>query len=476
MERKYKKIFVVIILLVLIFIGTFSYIQIRKWQTRVLISGYQDNIKDNIEYIDVNIHGVERNLLSIARNPVVQKILLGKYENFLQAKNEMNGYVEVSLWNLVTSSSSYIKGLVIYSYKDIPDIGHFVQSGAGLERVKWYKTINETKKRVLYADEGNLYMVYPIFRLNSFDIIGAIKVSINIERITTLLDNSASNKGWQLSLDDTILAHKLKYKNGIILKNMSKKTGIGLKYFINDKYVRKATLVIFVLLLISCILIMVLFIYYNSRLTKEHNKILDEKKKQEYQQQLVLKAQINPHFLYNIMSMINWKAKACGQEEISNICRELSGFYRTALNKGKDEITIEEELLNVESYLKLKLNLSETPFRYEISCPVNLKKMRIINFILQPIVENAILYGIGPLDGSGFIRIKVYTENKILCISVTDNGINEGLNQEQFFKNVDGYGIRNVHERIELKYGKGFGVFLNLKQGETEVILKLKHI
>lgn len=199
MEDRYKRIFAIIVAFALIIIGTFSYGEIRNKQTEGLINGYKDSLSDNLAYIDADIEGVERTLLSIVRNPIVQKVLLNKYDSYIKAQNEISGYVEVYFWHLITSTNSYIKELDIYSYKSIKDVGNFIHSNKEITKTHWYEKLNKERKRIIYTENGGLYLVYPVYRVNAFNMIGAIKVKLKEENLTALLENSASDKGWQLS-------------------------------------------------------------------------------------------------------------------------------------------------------------------------------------------------------------------------------------------------------------------------------------
>ena len=169
-----------------------------------------------------------------------------------------------------------------------------------------------------------------------------------------------------------------------------------------------------------------------------------------------LQAQINPHFLYNTLSLINWKALAAGEEDISRMTLALSTFYRTALNRGRNVLQVETELSNTRAYLEIQSMLHDGDFDYEIEAQTEILQCESLNLILQPLVENAIHHGIEEkTDGRGKITVRGWKEDNCVWFMVEDNGV--GMEQEVADKILTmeskGYGVRNVDERIRLCYG-----------------------
>lgn len=182
-----------------------------------------------------------------------------------------------------------------------------------------------------------------------------------------------------------------------------------------------------------------------------------------------LQSQIKPHFLYNALSNINWLAIQSGQDEISRITSTLTSFYRTTLNNGKDFTVVENEINNIKSYLEIQCINSEVELDISYDVDENTLKCEMINFILQPLVENALIHGI--YEGSkevGCITISVKQEDSDIVFRVIDNGI--GMSQEQvgalLIKDKGGYGIKNVHERIQLQYGETYGISVRSELGK----------
>ncbi|OPJ60023.1 sensor histidine kinase [Clostridium oryzae] len=190
-----------------------------------------------------------------------------------------------------------------------------------------------------------------------------------------------------------------------------------------------------------------------------------------------LQAQINPHFLYNSLSIINWRALRIHANDISQMAQLLSNFYRTTLNKGKNITTIADELLNVESYINIQLIMHSNSFDVDYKIDTSLQLCQMPNLMLQPLVENAILHGIeNKLDGRGKITIICERVDKCILFHVNDNGI--GISEDQIpylLQNQSkGYGLKNVNDRAKLIYGDTYGLTIESTANiGTSIILKI---
>lgn len=190
-----------------------------------------------------------------------------------------------------------------------------------------------------------------------------------------------------------------------------------------------------------------------------------------------LQTQINPHFLYNTLSIINWKALQIDAMEISQITNTVSRFYRTVLNKGRDFIPVRNELENAKDYMHIQSIMHN--YNFDFSCEVEEALLRydMINLIFQPILENALEHGIDQLrKGSerGRIVLRGYMIGEDLEFSIEDNGpgMNEELAEEVLRMHTTGYGLRNVHDRIQIRFGQGYGLRIHSEVGKgTKVYL-----
>lgn len=180
----------------------------------------------------------------------------------------------------------------------------------------------------------------------------------------------------------------------------------------------------------------------------------NEIEKRDYQQRL-LSAQINPHFLYNSLSLINSKAILSDQAEISRTTLLLSQFYRTALNHGRDVTTLGNELNNIRSYVNLQLLMSDHLFQARYEIDERILGVRIPNFILQPIVENAIDHGLkNSASPERMLIIRILAQEGDVVIRVEDNGVgmDHQVIETMFTQQSSGYGIKNVRDRLRLIY------------------------
>lgn len=204
----------------------------------------------------------------------------------------------------------------------------------------------------------------------------------------------------------------------------------------------------------------------------------DLKRKSELE---ALEAKINPHFLYNTLDSVVWMAEQNETENVIKMVQALSKLFRVSISKGHEIITIEEELEHVSNYLLIQ-KMRYQNFDFNIEVANNLKKCPIIKLLIQPIVENAIYHGIKYLVDPGFITISVScNDKKKIIIKVCDNGVgmNESTRKTLLLKNKkthnpkgNGIGIINVQERIQLTYGKEFGLSVEseLDEGTTVYI------
>lgn len=193
----------------------------------------------------------------------------------------------------------------------------------------------------------------------------------------------------------------------------------------------------------------------------------------------LLQSQINPHFLYNTLDAIIWLAESGEQKKVVSMVRSLSEFFRTSLNRGKDIISVKEELQHVRSYLEIQQVRYQDILNYDIQVPDELGQYLIPKITIQPLVENALYHGIKNKRGSGTIQIRGRKENNLLVIEIEDDGI--GISKERLWQVNDGirkkvltgkdiYGLYNVNERIRLNFGEAFGIDISSTYGEGTLV------
>lgn len=208
------------------------------------------------------------------------------------------------------------------------------------------------------------------------------------------------------------------------------------------------------------------------------NEVLKAQILQQEQELRILQAQINPHFLYNALSLINSKAIISGQKDIGKMALFLATFYRTALNNGKDIISVKNELENIQSYINIQLLMHSHSFDVEYHIEEDILSFEIINLLLQPLVENAIIHGIDRKEDTkkGLLKITGMKSQNQLIFHIFDNGpgISENRLSQILDYDTDGYGVKNIHKRIQLFFGKQYGLHYESQPGTgTLAILTL---
>ncbi len=198
----------------------------------------------------------------------------------------------------------------------------------------------------------------------------------------------------------------------------------------------------------------------------------DEKRQLEFS---IMHAQINPHFLYNTLYSIKGLSDMGMNREASSMITALSNFFRISISRGKEIISLEEEIAHIENYLIIQEMRYGDDFSYEITFNPNLLNFKIVKLTLQPLIENAIYHGVKQKRGKGKIIINAYEINDILCLEVIDNGsgidcdklriINEELHSKKSNSSTIGIGIRSVHERIKLHFGEAYGLSIESAKG-----------
>lgn len=215
-----------------------------------------------------------------------------------------------------------------------------------------------------------------------------------------------------------------------------------------------------------------------SDLVEEHNA----KRKSEFD---TLQSQINPHFLYNTLDIIVWMIENEKPDKAVSIVTALAKFFRISLSKGKNIITVRDEVEHVRNYLMIQNMRFKNRFEYNIKVDDEVLSYSSLKLMLQPLVENAIYHGMEFMDGDGEIDISVYKENDDLYFTITDNGLgmSEDVASTLLSKDIipskrgSGIGVKNVNERIKLYFGAGYGLFVESEPDEgTKITIHLPAI
>ena len=189
-------------------------------------------------------------------------------------------------------------------------------------------------------------------------------------------------------------------------------------------------------------------------------KVLEEQREKRKTELIALQTQINPHFLYNTLDSIVWLSENNMNEEVVEMIIALSKYFRISISRGKNIITVKEELEHARNYLLIQKIRYSNKFKYIFEVDDNTKDFKVIKLLLQPLIENAIYHGMSKED-NGIIIIRSFIENDILVFEIENNGY--GLSEKQIEKihsNIKSkekktsIGLKNVYQRLKLYYGE----------------------
>ena len=194
-------------------------------------------------------------------------------------------------------------------------------------------------------------------------------------------------------------------------------------------------------------------------------------KEQEQKRKIELKAlqsQINPHFLYNTLDSIVWMIEGERYEDAVFMITQLASLFRISLSRGKTIISVEDEIKHAKNYMNIQKIRYKNSFAIDFSIEEEILHCCTVKLVVQPLLENAIYYGVEGMDGEGEIHVKGYRKEDDIYIEVSDNGL--GMPQdmvEQLLtdnnrvrKHGSGVGVINVHSRIRLMFGEEYGLFI----------------
>ena len=211
------------------------------------------------------------------------------------------------------------------------------------------------------------------------------------------------------------------------------------------------------------------------RLTDDIVREQEEKRKNELD---TLQSQINPHFLYNTLDSIMWMIEAENYEDAISMIQALGSLFRISLSRGKTIITVQEELQHAKNYIAIQKYRYKNKFEACFEVDESLLPYKTVKLILQPLIENAIYYGMEFMDGDGEIYIRAKTDGTDLFFEVEDNG--PGMPEELSASLLtdenrtrtrgSGIGLRNVHQRIQLYFGSRYGLEIESEPDEGTLI------
>lgn len=191
-----------------------------------------------------------------------------------------------------------------------------------------------------------------------------------------------------------------------------------------------------------------------------------------------LQLQINPHFLYNTLDSIMWMIESERYEDAVSMVQALGRLLRISLSRGKNVISVGDELQHARSYLAIQKYRYKNKFTSYFEVEPDIEQYKTIKLVIQPLIENAIYYGMEYMDGEGEIHIRAYTREQDLYLEVEDNG--PGMPEEQVEhlltggekarQKGSGIGLKNVNQRIQLYFGTQYGLEIESEPDEGTVV------
>lgn len=177
-----------------------------------------------------------------------------------------------------------------------------------------------------------------------------------------------------------------------------------------------------------------------------------------------LQSQINPHFLYNTLDMIRWTARLEQASETGQSIEDLSRLFRISLSQGKLLIPLKDEITYVQSYLQLQKRRLGGMLTFSAYIEAGVEKNLVLKLILQPLVENSLQHGFEEIDENNVIRIRAFRSGELIVIDVIDNGKGLSMGVDTFNDSLrqqieqHGFALKNIHERLENKFGAPYGL------------------
>lgn len=542
------------ILVPILVLGTFSYIQSRDNNESQIRSTMESNLTLMTAELDAQFERENAVVRLLAYNLEFRKALESSGGISSSIARTMNSTVEPILWYFIAGDSA-IKGMDVYSPLVVKEIGSFLEPAEeNVLQTEWYQEADANHATHWNYDGEEISATRAILDTNSSsETIAVLRMfcypstMLHAADIMDYLDNGiriVDTKGISIyvkasgndALDEAVrlLSEEGQrddaLQRGILYTDQIDSSGWTVYYYMDRTVITRelrpimyTTLGMMVIcLLLGTVLIRVLSDVLTRRIlrlqeyaeyvaeghfdrpmsTTDTDEIgvvtnsmgqmaerLDIMVHQVYQMEIekkasdlrALQAMINPHFLYNCLSNIKWKAIQADNEEISEITGLLAKFYRTCLNRGRALTIVEMELENIRAYIQIQQLTHDHGFDAEYDIDQTQLAYPMLNFMLQPIVENAIKHGLDAASTGerGRVRVECCGDGDYIVFRIINNCSAIDLEQvmEVMQRPGKGYGIYNICERIALYYDSGSSLVPSVTEaGDTCFTLRLHHL
>ncbi|MDQ6419986.1 histidine kinase [Paenibacillus sp. LHD-117] len=525
--------YAIIVFIPVLVLGIYSYVQSKKLLRDQAMQAIEKNIGTAADSIGDNIEHYHSVINLVIGNRTIEEILSNKSEdqaNLSKLANQLNDFLDPYFKNLFALNQGMTK-LTIYTERAMPEYGDFIRSSAGVQDQGWYREAIDKFGVRWHADTG-IDFRKGLVAVNKFPetfTTGRHVLFLRVETAKLFEEAEKLLKEYTMVIESP--EGDIIYSNASHVDDMPSINSTSTFMFKEDipnsdwilfcyvpvqEVTGNAVPILHATFIVTGICIVILFgiisvfakgmlrrIYQLHRWMKRveqgeldievhstsqdeigdltirfgnmlvHiNELLHEVRRKEL---IALQAQMNPHFLYNTLSSINWKALQTKSYEISRIVTAMSKYYRTALNKGENLISLRHELDNVKSYLDIMLITSDNSFDVIYEIDETIYQYDTINMILQPLAENAIKHGLEQMpDRKGELIVTASLDKEKIRIAIKDNG--PGMNVELLYKvrlmQSSGYGLSNVNERIRLHFGSEYGLSVHSEEnhGTTMII------
>jgi two-component system sensor histidine kinase YesM len=518
----------IIALIPIILLGLFSFIQSYRTQIKELKSEAASSLNQISNILDYKINRYNTLAEFMVLNRDFSDVFINNYEeNYFAMYLDFRDKVDPMISHIKLMDDN-IEGITFYTSGDLLGIRENILPLSELKNKAWYAGFRG-RQWVVY--DNNVYLVQEL--ISNLKDSNFMVISINFDSIFSDLDKlsdyifvNIENEKNQIVFNETtpeeFTSIAAMSENRLKISGELKNINWTIHYYLSNAnaYINafgifKITVYVILLSLVITFLLIYIFsnnftrriIFLKNKVDKVEQNNLDviiqstskdefggltngigkmleringlifqvyqaeiAKKESEYNK---LISQINPHFLYNTLSFIHWRALKKKDIETSYMVTTLAKFYRKTLNHGRNMVTVENEIEHIHAYLDLQYIMNDGKFEVEYQIDEAILNHSIIHFILQPIVENALKHGFAEPNADGNqLTISAYPEKEEIKMVVTDNGVGMSSEQQKQLLTADsgGCGVRNVNDRIKLYYGKEYGLEMESIQGEGTTV------